>query len=781
MVILLLIATPIYFSLNERAEALATLIALLPIILVGWALEARAERTLDKLRNLVAPTCEVLRDHKFKRISVEELVVDDVVALTEGQVIPADCRLIERIHINVDESSLTGESLPVEKTAGEIVLAGTTVNSGRCLVQVIRTGSETTYGSMSGLIAKSSAPRTPLQQAVGQLVKTMALGAVLFAIMVGVVEFARNQSVIGSLLASVSLLIAAVPEEFSIVYSLYLSLGAWKMTKENALVRNLPGVETLGSVTVICSDKTGTLTQGKVVVSDVVGFGLDEKSLLEIAVLASAPNPFDSLDQAIVEAALAAGINVEQLHNMPLIRSWPFNPVNPYMTQEWQKTDGVLVVAKGAYEKIIEIVDGFEPEPLKQRHDELTRKGTRVLAIGQTDIHRSTGDRSSDENGMQLVGLIGFQDPIRPEATKAIQQAKKAGIRVVMITGDHPATARSIATELGIGGNASELVVHTGNELEVASRQELDALAAATDVFARTRPTEKHLLVESLKRQGEVVAMTGDGVNDAAALRSAHIGVAMGKRGTDVAREAATMVLLDDNFATIVSATRNGRRIYDNLVRAFAYLIAVHVPLVLLAFVIPLIGLPLLLVPMQLIVFEVLLHPIVSLVFEVEPEDDDIMSRPPRASQFALSWSTLWRPLLLGFTLATTITGIFALSNYWLWTDEQSRGLGFVTLLLAQPFMILATRAGKIRIWRFRRRLTREFIGATIVVIATVCIALLTPFGSLLNLTSFPAIGWLLVFFAIGSSVLIPELFKTSQGRFDHPNSEPRFTRNSNS
>ena len=767
MVMLLLLAAPIYFSLGERAEGVATLIALVPIIAVGWVLETRAARTLAKLHALIAPTCEVIRDGIVKRIPVEDLVVDDLIKLTEGQVIPADCRLVEQTHINVDESSLTGESLPTEKKFGDSLLAGTTVSSGRCYAVVIRTGVATTYGSMSHLIAKTDAPKTPLQLAVRKLIKVMATAAFVFALLVGIVEFVRKPSLNNALFASISLLIAAVPEEFSIVYSLYLSLGAWNIGKEHALVRNLPGVETLGSVTVICSDKTGTLTQGKVAVSDVIAFGIDEIELLETAIFACTPNPFDALDQAIVQKARALNVDVDQLHNTHLIRGWPFNPATAYMTQEWQSTEGVIVAAKGAFETMIRFAKCDDHNRIQEIHDKLTSRGTRVLAISRCQIETSSGVRETDEQGLEIVGLIGFQDPIRPEVKTAIEQAHNAGIRIVMMTGDHPSTARYIATELGLGSNNSNLIVHTGDELKLSSETQLDEMVKTTDVFARTRPDEKHLLVESLKRQGEVVAMTGDGVNDAAALRTAHIGVAMGKRGTDVAREAATMVLLDDNFATIVSAIRNGRRIYDNLTRAFAYLIAVHVPLLLLAFTIPLAGLPLLLVPMQLITFEVLLHPIVSLVFEVEPPADDIMKRPPRPSGYALSGGTLWRPFFSGIALSIAIFLIFFTACNWGWTDEQARGIGFVSLLLAQPFMILATRAGNIRIWNFHQKLTREFIGATLIVVITVFIALVTGFGKLLNLSAFPINGWLLMFVGILSAVLIPELFKRESHSFD--------------
>lgn len=761
MVILLLIAAPTYFAIGERTDGIATLVALIPIVAVGWLLEGHAQRTLDKLRVLIAPLSFVVRDGIFVDVSSEEIVPDDILFLAEGDVVPADCIMIDQSRMIVDESVLTGESLPIEKVHHDNLLAGSTVSSGQGFVRVSVTGEATSYGQMAKLIAQTKPPKTPLQVAIGRLVRVIATGALIFAALVGVVEFVRSDSWTAAVISAVSLLIAAIPEEFSIVYSLYLSLGAWRMSKESALIRTLPGVETLGSVTVICTDKTGTLTQGSLSVNSLVTTNKTDVELLKTAVLACAINSFDPMDRAIMQAAEREGLNVEELQSMELLESWPFDSQSHYTTQEWKTSTGIFLASKGAFETISQITDVDELAIWKSAHDDMAKQGTRVIAVAESKVQQASGNRINDESGMRLVGLIGFSDPIRPEALSAIHDAQTAGIRIVMITGDNPDTAGAIAGQLKLTHlDGSPAHVLLGEHIADVSDEELDHIVQTTDVFARTKPTEKFRLVESFRRQGYVVAMTGDGVNDAAALRAAHIGVAMGQRGTAVAREAATMVLLDDNFATIVSATKNGRRIYDNLTKAFAYLIAVHIPLVSIALLVPLLGQPLLLVPMQLIVLEVLLHPIVSLVFQAEPAEKDVMSRPPRNSNYAMTWKALWRPTVVGVSLSLAIVATYTMVLNWGWSQEAARGLGFVTLLAAQPFMILVTRSGNVRVWNFHSPISREFAIATTFLVLTVLAVLISPLGKLVQVEPFPANGWFFVFASITVSCLWPELTK---------------------
>ncbi len=750
MVALLLVAAPTYFLIGETTDAIVVFVALIPIAGVGWVLEARSERTLEKLRQLIAPTAMVLRDGDLATVATRDLVVGDVVALHEGDIVPADGTLLDLTQFLVDESTLTGESLPASKSVRgasdeQCTWAGTTVLAGRALALITATGPRTRYGEIGTLVAGVRSPATPLQRALGRLVKLLSVVAAVVCAAVVTAELVRGRGLGEAIIAGVSLAIAAIPEEFSVVYALYLALGAWELARDDALVRRLPGVETLGSTTVICTDKTGTLTQGHLAVSSLASVDGDTL-LLDDAVLACEPDPYDPLDRAIVEYARCAGTDVDTLHSGALVADWPFDPNDKYITHVWRLADGSYrVVAKGSIEGVARHAGGALGAAAQAAHDRFAEQGMRVIAVAAGPSVGPSGDRAEDESNLEYAGLVAFSDPVREGVAEALEQCRTAGIRVIMITGDHPATAHAVAEGLRLpheGQDGDHIA--TGDDLDAASDAEFDALAATVNVFARTRPEHKHRLVVALRRQGEVVAMTGDGTNDAPALRAADIGVAMGKRGTEVAREAATIVLLDDNFATIVTAVRNGRRIYDNLARAFGYLVAFHAPLLITALVVPLVGKPLLLLPIQLILLELLLHPVVSLVFQADAADPDVMTRDPLPASSGLGWKALWRPYAVGIVLALGILGLYlgALSRGW--TTEQARGLGFATLLGSQAFLVIVERSPHMPVWRAGLRPTRELIGALVVIVAvTIASVYLAPFARLLQMAPFPVGGWI--------------------------------------
>jgi Ca2+-transporting ATPase len=771
MVALLLVAAPTYLLIGETVDAVVALVALVPVAGVGWALERRAERTLERLADLTAPTATVVRGDGPRQVRALDLVVGDVVLLHEGDVIPADGTLLATTEVLVDESSLTGESLPVGKTGSDPhLLAGTTVLTGRVAMRVTATGADTRYGEIGTLLAEASRTTTPLQRHLARLVAVLTVAAAVFCVAVVGAELLRGAGWAAAIIAGVSLAIAAIPEEFSLIYALYLSLGAWHLAREGALVRNLPGVETLGSTTVICTDKTGTLTEGRLDVAALatadggirpggvgaggeggaepgaVGAGGEAGAvdLLAAAVLACEPEPFDPLDLAITSHADRTGLNAGRGR---LVVDWPFDPEDKYLSHVWQLADGSYrVAAKGAYEGLLRHAS-VTPEGrarLDAAHDRFAERAMRVIAVAGAPSDGPTGSREGDEAELEIVGLIAFDDPLRDHVGEALDDCRRAGVRVVLITGDHPVTAHAVAEGLGLPHvHDGRDVIATGDDLDAADPAQLDRLVATANVFARTRPDQKHRIVEALRGRGEVVAMTGDGVNDAPALRSADIGIAMGQRGTPVAREAATMVLLDDNFATIVAATRNGRRIYDNLTRAFAYLIAFHPPLLLAALLVPLLGRPLLLLPVHLVILEVLLHPIVSLVFQAEPADPDVMDRPPRPAGAALSVASLWRPYAIGSTLAVGITGLYLSALELGWPVEEARGLGFTTLLAAQPVLLLIERSPSAPVWRSRLRPTRELAVAVAAVAATaVAVLTLAPLARITQIEPFPAAWW---------------------------------------
>ena len=761
MVLLLLAVAPMYALLGDTTDAVVALVALLPVTAIGWILQARIERTLERLRELNAPAAVVHRSGAYRVIDARELVVDDICALRSGDVVPADCTVVEATQLSADEAVLTGESLPVNKELGDSVLAGTSIVTGRALVRVTAIGTATSYASIAALLQGAS-PRTPLQGALSRLVRALGLGAAICSIAVMTAALLRGLGWQEALISAISLAMASIPEEFSIVYALYLSLGAWQLARLNALVRNLPGVEALGSATVMCVDKTGTLTEGHLVVGEVVPLGITVEELLAAATLACEPDPFDALDIAVVRYAETHGVGTEALLANELLTDWEFDPQDRYVTHTWSVSGDVRVAAKGALDGIINHVTltADERSAVELEHTRLAASGMKVIAVARASGTHNSGVRATDEQSLKLLGLIAFHDPVRPGVAAAIAECRTAGIRVVMITGDHAVTAQAIAEELGLcESGGGELL--TGQQVDAFDDTALDAAIRTTTIFARVRPEQKFRLVESLRRCGEVVVMTGDGVNDAPALKTANIGVAMGERGSQVAREAATIVLLDDNFATLVTATSNGRRIYDNLTRAFAYLIAAHAPLVLSALIVPLFGTELFLQPVHLIVLEVLMHPIAAMVFTSDAPDPDLMRRPPRPAAYSLTWAALRRPLALGATVGISVCVVFLVLVYLDWDPMAARGMALATLLLCQPLLVLTVRDPNVPIWRTQRSFTWQ-LG---VALGTIALALLAtiwfaPSMQLLHVSTWPSSGWLVCLLVAAIATLWSEPFK---------------------
>ncbi|HYM66148.1 MAG TPA: cation-transporting P-type ATPase [Patescibacteria group bacterium] len=702
MVLLLVFAAAVYIATGDVPDAVVTSVALLPIAAVGFILERRSQRALDRLRALTSPTAQVRRDGVFKDVPAADLVPGDVISIREGDVAPADGRLLEGANVVADESALTGESMPVEKSpqADAAILAGTTLVAGRGTVLVDSTGSRTEYGRVGKLVAEVKQPPTPLERLVRRFTSQLLLVALVFCLVVAGVELARGRGLAAALIAGVSLAMAAVPEEFPMVYMLYLALGAWRLARRNALVRRLSGVEGLGAASVICSDKTGTLTMGRPAVAALLPLGEDprrgEIGLLEAALLATEPNPFDPIDIAVAEAARERAVTIGP---RSIVRDYGFDPHARYMSHVWTSDGGFEVAAKGALEGIL--VRSKASDATRTRAEaanaDLADKGMRVLGVAQGHLSGLGRSRRDDEEHLRFRGLVAFADPLRPGVSEAIRECRDAGIRVVMITGDHPATALALARSLDM---PVEGPVATGDDIE-AGGSRLSEVASKADVFARVRPEQKYFLVQELKRQGSIVAMTGDGINDAPALREADIGVAMGQRGTEVARESATLVLLDDNFATIVAAVREGRRIFDNLRRAFAYLVAFHLPLLLAAFLVPLAVAPLLLLPVHLVLLELFVHPAVSLVFDDAPAPADLMRRPPRvASRFLLNRGDLIRASVQGAVLSAGVIGLYAWRLGLGGAVAEARATAFVALLLGQILLLLVERTRPLPIWR---------------------------------------------------------------------------------
>ncbi len=766
MAILLVIAAATYTVLGRVQDAVVALVALVPIVAVSLVLELRAEHALEGLRRLTAPVARAIRDGHEELVPAIDLVPGDAIVLREGDVIPADGRLISGADLVVDESLLTGESQPLTKSLQSdddaALWAGTTVLAGRAIAAVGVTGSRTRYGMIGVLVSSITPQPTPLQALIRGLLVRLSVVALAFSAGVIVLEVVRGRTVADAVIAGVSLAMAAIPEEFPMVFALYLGLGAWRLARDHALVRRLVGVETLGATSVICADKTGTLTLGTIEVAALwTAPGVSEPALLELAMLASEPDPYDPLEQAIVRAGAVRGIDAARLHGAMLVRDHPFDPATRSLTHVWRRNGALGAYAKGALEGLLTrgATDVALREAAVAANTALAGDGMRVLAVASGPAAED-GDRTDDESGLRLAGLLAFADPVRPGVSDSIAECRAAGVRVVMITGDHPLTAVAVAERVGIHAPR----VATGEDIDAADDAALRRIVADTDVFARARPEQKHRLVRALRDAGHVVAMTGDGTNDAPALREADIGIAMGRRGTEVARRAATLVLLDDDFSTIVTAVRDGRRVFDNLRRAFGYLVSFHAPLLLSAVVVPIAGAPLLLLPVHLVWLELILHPTVALVFEADAADEGVMRRPPRGRDAGL----LDRGqvvALLGRGLALTI-GVLALYLGALGgrSQEDARGVAIASLVIGQLLLVFVERAGAQPVWRVRIGANPMLLPVAAATLGSLVAALtVPPIAALLYVAPPDAAGWLVAAAVAAAATLwgeVPKLLR---------------------
>lgn len=721
MVVLLVTAGITYLVLGDRFDGAVALAALVPIFLVTAVLESRSDRALEELKRLSFPTARVRRGLRDVVIDARDVVPGDIMLVQEGDIFAADGMLVGGSVLIVDESALTGESQPVLKEIGSgEVFAGTALRSGRGEVLVTAIGQSTKYGRIGRLMSELHIAPTPIERVIRRVVTQVGAIVLVLCAIVILVERGHGELWPAAIIAGVSLAMAALPEELPMVYTLYLALGAWRLAKQNALVRRLASVETLGSANVICVDKTGTLTHGKLELSIVWHPRGEMQSLINAAVLATEPHPFDPLDEAIQLYAKGHGIDTGALLREAPLTTYAFDASHRRLTNVWREGDGVRVVSKGAPETILSLcgVDPDERVAIEAKAAEYARDGMRVIAVAQKFAPAPGRNRGRDEGDLAFVGLLVFSDPIREDVPPAIAACRRANIAVIMITGDHAETARAIARRLGIESDA----VLTGTDLDRIHDDELVHALGSVRVFARIAPEQKLRIVQALHVRGDIVAMTGDGTNDALALREADIGVAMGKRGTEVARAAADLILLDDDFTTIVDAVAGGRRIFRNLRRAFRYLNAFHLPLLVAAVAIPFFGVPLLLLPIHLVWLELIVHPTSALVYENDPAGaDDLMTQPPRGRAHGLMRRKDWmRPLALGLALSIGCLIVYLTELHQGLPVEVARATGLATMLLGQMLLVLAERSSSVPVWR--QSLTDNprllpILGATVVMI----------------------------------------------------------------
>ena len=764
MLALLLGGGVVYLLLGDLQDAL---------ILLGFAAlsvgitviqETRTERVLEALRDLTSPRALVIRDGQRKRIAGREVVRGDLVVLAEGDRVPADSVLLQSHDLQTDESLLTGESVPVRKIAANdrtlshvprpggddlaYAFAGSLVVRGTGVGEVTAIGQLSEIGKIGQSLSTLETEPPRLHAQTRRLVRLFAtIGGAISVFAVLLYGFLRG-GWLDALLAGVALGMSMMPAEIPVVLTVFMAMGAWRISRARVLTRRAAAIETLGSATVLCTDKTGTLTENRM---SVAALGLTAgsmfrcggtqpalpdgfRALVEFGLLASARDPVDPMEKAIDSLAREHLTDSDYLHarGWRLVRAYGLRPELLAMSHAWQRAPDspeYLIATKGAPEAVADLcrLDACERAGLKRAVDAMAADGLRVLGVARSSLPTQSLPDSQRDFEFEFLGLIGLADLLRPSVPHAIDECRSAGIKVVMITGDHPTTARSIARQAGL--DAGELV--TGEELENLNEEDLARRLRSATVFARIMPEQKLRIVNALKANGEIVAMTGDGVNDAPSLKAAHIGIAMGGRGTDVAREAASIVLLDDDFGSIVESIRLGRRIYDNIRKAMAFIFAVHVPIAGLALLPLLFGLPILFGPVHIAFLQLVIDPVCSLVFEAETEESDVMRRSPRAPDEPLfSASLIGWGLLQGAFALGLVAAIFVMAHVRGMPEDEVRALTFFALILSVISLIFVNRSFSASLAAALLRPNQTLLAVLVVVVAMLGLTLLWPLAS---------------------------------------------------
>lgn len=784
MFLLLLVAAVIYFILGEPRDGAIMLVFVLGIISIDVIQEWKTDKTLSALRDLSAPHVRVIRDELEQEIASAELVPGDLMLISEGVKIPADGKIIACNDFCVDESSLTGEAEGVWKTAAaddtgdywhkDQCYAGTLVTQGNAMVRVTQTGARTEYGKIGANVASAPDEPTPLQRQTGSLVKLCAgIAAVLFAL-VGVATYINipdhmpGERVIESVLSGITLAMAMIPEEFPVILTVFLSMGAWRLAKKNSLVRRLPAVETLGAVSVLCVDKTGTITMNQMTVQDTWSTRDDDDHLLvETMGLACETDAYDPMEKAMLAYCDSMGITKKHLFSGELISEYAFTNELKMMGHVWRRNGQTIIAAKGSPERLLTLCSMTDEQRELTQHEllKMGKQGLRVIAVGIMRV-ASPADIPAviTDCELTLCGLVGLADPPRETVKRDIARCNRAGIRVVMITGDNGITAASIAQKIGML-NCDHII--TGDMLETMSDGELREQVKSVSIFSRVIPQHKMRIVKAFKQNGEIVAMTGDGVNDAPALKYADIGVAMGKRGSEVSREAADLILLDDNFSTIVDTIKDGRRIYDNIRKAVGYVFTIHIPIALSSLLAPMLGIApagLFLLPLHVVLLELIIDPTCSIVLERQPAEKNIMERKPRNPKGKiLTAGILIKSLLQGLTIFAASFGVYLTTMAG---NEHNapvaRAMGLAVIMLANLLLVQVNSSENDFVLYSLRRLARDQVMwlANLAILAGLGLILYSPINRFLKLAPLTWAQLLTVLCVACASVLWYEIVK---------------------
>ncbi|MGE3317794.1 MAG: cation-translocating P-type ATPase [Candidatus Berkiella sp.] len=779
MYLLLIAASLIYLFIGNLKEGLSLLVFVNLILAIKLFQEGKTENALEALKNLASPRALVVRDGITKYISGVEVVKEDIIIIKEGDRIPADGRLLAVNNLQIDESLLTGESIPVNKSVSSIdntvmpppggdntpfVYSGTLVVSGQGIFQVMRIGAATEMGRIGVELQSIETEISPLQKQVNKLVKVLAVYGLLFCIGLIIIDGAMHGEWLKTTLLGIALLMSMIPEEFPVILTVFPALGAWRLSKKNVLTRRISAIETLGSTTVLCVDKTGTITQNTMKVAQLWANNVLHKvnflesevpdiflNLINHAILASQIHPFDPMEKAFFELGNRCLNKAEYSHNhWKLIHEFPLTPGFPAMSHVWETDTNKknTISAKGSPEAIMKLcqLDENTQSQIVSIVEKMASNGLRVLAVAKAEHSGVELPKSQQNIRFTFLGLLGLYDPLREGIPEAIQECHNAGIRVIMITGDYPSTAKAIAQQAGLSTSA----LITGDEINELDDNQLQNRIKAINICARITPNQKYRIVKALKADKNIVVMTGDGVNDAPALKSAHVSIAMGNRGTDVAREASTLVLLDDNFNSIVNAIRSGRRIYDNMQKSMSFILAIHVPIAGIALLTVLLNLPPVFYPLHIALIELLIDPTCSIAFENEPAESNLMKRQPRKpTETILNKDIIILALLQGLGILMITLSVYILSLNFM-SESEARTFTFSALVISNLMLIFSNRSRKQSIIRLISIRNNVLFAIVIITLILLLVTVYMPFiANLLHFSPLP-LNYLLLSFLCG-------------------------------
>lgn len=710
MFLILVACSLIYFVLGQTGEGWFMLAAVIFISAISFFQEKRGRKALQALQEYTQPNTTVIRNNLILSVATTEIVVGDFIVVDEGALIPADGLVRQSNDFTVNESVLTGEAFSVAKNAGQnnnFVYSGTLVDTGQCVFEVTAVGNTTQLGQIGGLLNTVGISNTPLQVQINSFVKKMSLLGGLIFLLIWLVNYYRSGLVTESLLKGLTIAMSVLPEEIPVAFATFMALGAMRLLQKGVIVKQAGTVETLGSMTVLCTDKTGTITQNKMVLKKVYDFATDKMydnekwddkavgAAITTAMWASEPVPFDPMEKALHEAYGSITIADERQH-FKMVHEYPLQGSPPMMTHVFEDAGKNRVIAcKGAAEAVIAACALTEEKKLKilETNKLLAGTGLRVLGVANARLKDGAYPATQQELKFSFVGLVAFYDPPKKDAAEVFEALYKAGISIRIITGDNPLTASAIAKEVGMKGYGK---VVTGEQLLHMADGQFDKVVLSTNIFARMFPAMKLKVVESLKKQGMVVGMTGDGVNDGPALKAAHIGVAMGRRGSETARRSAAIILADDNLSKMVDAVAMGRKIYSNLKKAIQYIISIHIPII-LTVAVPTFACwlyPNILTPVHIIFLELVMGPTCSVVYENEPAEKNAMLMPPRApTSTFLNFKELAISLFQGAGITAAVLAIYQYSATHHYPENMARSMVFSTLVLANIFLTLANRS----------------------------------------------------------------------------------------